>query len=557
MKDRKLKEDLQHLASLRSEVGQSDQLEELGHDFEAQEARVASAAVVCLVGPTGAGKSTLLNALAGSEIAIAGADRPTTTVPVIYAPRGADTSRFDAFPEATCHRYDTDSTLPWSGQILIDAPDVNSVRADHRELVRRLALEADVLVVVLHHQGVVEESTTSFVDLWQDRRRLAVVLNRADEMTDEVRASLLKQTSQMATERWGVNPAAIFCVSALEAQRDGGQDDGFEQFVSWLGGLLEQDTVAGIRRGNLEGTRRQLAVRASSALVASQASFDALDLALDEAFSSLGERAVGDATRRLRARRGDLELTLASEMAKRWRGPGGWLLKFGTWGPISAVGALAVRRNPLAAGALAVGGQAADRLRSSLAGYRLERGSGLAPAEAELQAWLAESFRQARVEADAISQPSTQQVLAAQAAAAEALSEGVDQVWDDVVSLDLPEFAESRWFRLSHLPLDLPLYGLGLDVGYRTVFGYLSGAWLPLDYYVNAGALAVVTAATVYLLSRWLVAGGARILERRSTAKIRAKVFANLEEVAAGAKSAVLAPRLSLQRLVSDESVRG
>lgn len=541
--------DLETLASLRAGAERAGQLSELSADLEAQASRAGRAAVVCLVGPTGAGKSTLLNALAGRPLAIPGADRPTTTVPVIYAPDGVEVPRLDGFREATRHHYQVNSQLPWSGHVLIDAPDVNSIRSDHRDLVAKLALEADVLVVVLHHQGVVEESTTSFVDQWQDRRRLAVVLNRSDEMTDSARKSLMDQTAAMAAQRWGVPADAVFCTSALRAQAGAGQDQGFDALVAWLAGLLESGIVDDLRRDNLRGTERRVASEASLVLDASGQRFDALETAMDDGFAAFSDQAVADSNRRMRARRGDLELTLAREMSKRWRGPGGWLLRFGTWGSVSAVGALAVRRNPLAAGALALGGQAADRLRSSLADYRLDHGSGLAPADSELRSWLLEAFVQARVEADAISSDLGQQVEVSQEQAAEAVCESIAQSWDDVISLDLPEFAESRALRWMRLPLDLPIYALGADVGYRTVLSYLSGSWMPLDFYVNAAALGFLTAAVTYLLTRGFVSFGARVFERRSVAKIRLAILKALELVSTSQKRLLLEPREALLRL--------
>ena len=140
--------------------------------------RVQQAAVITLVGATGAGKSTMLNALAGRPIAEEGVDRPTTRRPVIYAPRDADlrdllegVGEVDREPDGVAVvRYDAAPEGPWTAQILIDAPDLNSVAAEHRAVVTALAERSDVLLVVLHRQAVVEEASVSFIDAFARRR---------------------------------------------------------------------------------------------------------------------------------------------------------------------------------------------------------------------------------------------------------------------------------------------------------------------------------------------------------------------------------------------------
>jgi GTPase Era involved in 16S rRNA processing len=168
--------------------------------------------VITLVGATGAGKSTLLNALAGRRIAQEGVDRPTTRQPVIYAPLDADVGELtgeavrqpdgrdsEGVPDVV--RYDAASG-PWTAQVLIDAPDMNSIDEQHRAVVGALAERSDVLVIVLHHQSVLEEASVSFVDAFAGRRQLLFVLNRADELTGAARAALLAQIRQLAATRW-------------------------------------------------------------------------------------------------------------------------------------------------------------------------------------------------------------------------------------------------------------------------------------------------------------------------------------------------------------------
>ncbi len=150
--------DVEIALGLRALAPQAGVLESLVHELELQRERRRPAAVVCLVGPTGAGKSTLLNALAGREVARAGVDRPTTSIPTAYLPCDLDEEVAAGLPAADRVAYDPDTTRHWSGHVLIDAPDVNSVVEAHREAVRELVAHSDVLLVVLHHQAVVEQA---------------------------------------------------------------------------------------------------------------------------------------------------------------------------------------------------------------------------------------------------------------------------------------------------------------------------------------------------------------------------------------------------------------
>ncbi|MFT5040565.1 MAG: energy-coupling factor transporter ATP-binding protein EcfA2, partial [Hyphomicrobiaceae bacterium] len=364
--------DLESVRNLRAAKASAPLLDELANDIQALNERDLRAAVVCLVGPTGAGKSTLLNALAGVQVAQEGVDRPTTTTPVVYAPADIDELELGLQVDAKISRYQASADRPWSGHVLIDAPDVNSIRREHRDTVRALAAASDVLVVVLHHQAVVEEITTEFVDGWADRRRVAVVLNRVDQLSTDAAALLLAQVRETASERWGVDPDAVFGVSALRARENEGEDPGFRALVGWLAGLVDAGVVRGIRRTNREGTRRRLATEVGAIADATADDIGLIRSSLAEGWDTFADQANKDVARRLVVRRADVELALGAELAKRWRGPGGILLRIGMWGSVGTLGALALRRNPLAAGAFAVGGQVADKLRSSVAERRLE-----------------------------------------------------------------------------------------------------------------------------------------------------------------------------------------
>ncbi|MHC4894344.1 MAG: dynamin family protein, partial [Planctomycetota bacterium] len=205
----RLEAEVGELAVLRPMADASIELEDLIADLDRQLARATDTGILVLVGSTGAGKSTLLNALAGSPIAMSGETRPTTRTPTVYAPRDADLTNLlaglDVEPEVV--RFDPDSGRRLGDQVLVDAPDTNSVAKEHRATVRQLAERADVLVVVEHRQSVVEDSTISFLGDFAGRRELVLVLNRSDELTTDARDELSEQLRRIAVERLEMEPA--------------------------------------------------------------------------------------------------------------------------------------------------------------------------------------------------------------------------------------------------------------------------------------------------------------------------------------------------------------
>jgi energy-coupling factor transporter ATP-binding protein EcfA2 len=137
---------------------------------------------VLLLGPTGAGKSSLLNTIAGAEVSKVGVLRPTTTDAVLYASQG-DTDRIlqSGRLGAVAKERLKLAAAPASadGVAVIDAPDIDSVDRDNRELADVLVETTDLCVFVT--------TATRYADLvpWEVLRRvrerglpLVVVLNR-------------------------------------------------------------------------------------------------------------------------------------------------------------------------------------------------------------------------------------------------------------------------------------------------------------------------------------------------------------------------------------------
>jgi GTPase SAR1 family protein len=143
--------------------------------------------LVLLLGPTGAGKSSLLNTIAGAEVSQVSVLRPTTRDAVLYASE-SDSHRILASSRlaAIAKERLKLAAAPASsdGVAVIDAPDIDSVERDNRELADVMVETSDLCVFVT--------TATRYADLvpWEVLRRvrerglpLVVVLNRvpADE----------------------------------------------------------------------------------------------------------------------------------------------------------------------------------------------------------------------------------------------------------------------------------------------------------------------------------------------------------------------------------------
>ncbi|MEE2939750.1 MAG: dynamin family protein, partial [Planctomycetota bacterium] len=497
--DAGLRRDLDEVGVLRVVGSESARLDELRQDLSRQLERVQDAAVVCLVGSTGAGKSTLLNALVGREVAREGVDRPTTSAPVIYRPADADVSELvRGLPGVapTVVSYDAADAASlgafWRGQILIDAPDVNSVQTLHRELVGELARRSDVLVVTAHRQSIAELSAATFVDLFAGRRGMIFVLGRRDELTESSRVDLLDQLRVLARDRWQAGDAPVLAISARDGRADpaGG---GLVELRAALGEIISRERLGGVRRQNAVGNVARIASLAAELSERSSRDFEGFETGL----SSGAHRWVGGVVEavdeRLEVRRVDLQRMLWNDASKVWDGPGGYALRVGGLSALGlGAGAVVARRNPLLAAGIAAGSIAADRVRGAVREQRFESTSGLLPGSSEVEAIGRDAFADSRLAAEALfgdearaAMTPTTEELDGEAARA------VDEAWDRLVKVELPRVARRGVPRVLRWAIDLPVYGLAGFVLYRVVSGFARERYVGVDFIVSAAIIAL------------------------------------------------------------------
>jgi energy-coupling factor transporter ATP-binding protein EcfA2 len=564
--------DVRHaLAGLRGELGtdvervrdlapvalRGLELDELLMDLDRQLERVRAAAVITLVGATGAGKSTLLNALAGEAVAVEGEQRPTTVAPVIYRPVDADVRELLRGLPGEPPRlvdYDPGASGPWRGQILIDAPDVNSVATEHRDVVAALAARSDVLLVVAHRQSIAELASVAFVDAFAGRRGMLFVLGRADELLPGARAELLEQLESLARERWGVAEPAVVAISARRVQ-EGEEDGDWSTLTGALGELVDGGRLGRVRRLNALGTAGRLGHLFTELLDGGLgADLDGLGASLERGLEGWRARVEGELRERLELRRTDLAAMLWNESARRWEGPGGWALRVGGLSALGlGAGAALARRNPVLAAGAAVGALAVDKARGGARERGLRDTSGLLPGPSQLEdAWRAE-LGEARLtaralvgEADGLRVPDAEN-LGARAA------DATDEAWERLMVRDLPAAAEGALGWPIRMLVDGPVYALGGWLVYRAGVGFFSGLYVGVDFLLNAGLILLAWLFLARTLCRLLLARRAGALVTKVRGHATRALEGALRSAAAPALEAIEDRRSALQRLADAE----
>ncbi|WP_084964524.1 GTPase [Thermoactinospora rubra] len=146
--------------------------------------------VVALAGATGSGKSSLFNALAGEELAAVGVIRPTTAAAQAAMWDGQGSGPLlDWLGVPRRHeRSDPDFSSPdFSGLILLDLPDHDSIEVDHRLEVDRLVELVDGLVWVVDPQKYADAALHDryLRPLAAHRDVMVVALNQIDRLPDD------------------------------------------------------------------------------------------------------------------------------------------------------------------------------------------------------------------------------------------------------------------------------------------------------------------------------------------------------------------------------------
>ncbi|MDR1237776.1 MAG: ABC transporter [Propionibacteriaceae bacterium] len=179
-------------------------------------------------GSTGAGKSTLVNSLVGRVVSPSSVLRPTTRVPILVH-NPADLHWFDSdriLPGLARNRDEEDGNtlrlaaepaLP-EGLAILDAPDIDSVVTENRQLATQLLAAADLWIFLT--------TAVRYADAvpWDHLRHAAERNAMVAVVLDRVPATATREVSgylaEMLRQR-GLGSSKLFCIPETELDGDG------------------------------------------------------------------------------------------------------------------------------------------------------------------------------------------------------------------------------------------------------------------------------------------------------------------------------------------------
>lgn len=255
----------------------------------------ASAAPLLAVvgGSTGAGKSTLVNSLLGERVTVPGVLRPTTRSPVlVHHPADADwfsgdrilpsLARGGAATAASLELVASDA-VP-RGLALLDAPDVDSVVVENRELAVQLLAAADLWLFATTAARYADAVPWDLLhDAARRHTQVALILGRVDPGSEVVAVDLHRMLDQE-----GLAEAPVFVIPEQLDQSGLLPAAAVGPLARWLTHLTrDEDTRMHVIEATRDGVVDDVVARTrelAHAVDAQQVAADSLDSMVRAAF---------------------------------------------------------------------------------------------------------------------------------------------------------------------------------------------------------------------------------------------------------------------------------
>lgn len=326
-------------------------------DYLVPRLRAPEAPLLAVIGgSTGAGKSTLVNSLVGRQVSEAGVLRPTTRTPVLVChpddhhwfagmrvlpdlmrvwgdrfddgagPAGTAPGRTGRRPGGTGAtgstgatgarelRIETVGSLP-RGLALLDAPDIDSLVVENRNLAAELICAADVWVMVTTASRYADAVPWHLLRTAKEYK--ATLITVLDRVPHQVLTEVSRQYGALLT-RAGLGDVPRFTVPELPESAGGGgllPATAVAPLAAWLihhaqDPAARQQAVGRTALGVLDSLRRRMPALAA-AVAAQHAAAVRLTAAVEDAYKKEGKR--------VRSRL-DQGAVLAGDALTRWRG---------------------------------------------------------------------------------------------------------------------------------------------------------------------------------------------------------------------------------------------
>jgi Dynamin family len=273
-------------------------------------------------GSTGAGKSTLLNSLVGRQISAPGVIRPTTRAPVLVH-HSSDARWFTddrilpglarstgAVKDSRSLQLVVDDSIP-PGLALLDAPDIDSVVVENRQLAAQLLAAADLWLFVTSAARYADAVPWSFLRAAAERSAaVAVVLDR---IPPRAMTEVPPHLGQLMSER-GLGDSPLFAVPETTVDSEGLlPPSAIQPIRGWLAALAaDQASRAKVVHQTLDGAIEALAAKAPALAHSIDEQLEVIEQLRAEA-----DRSYAEAVRTVQVQTADGTL-LRGEVLARW-----------------------------------------------------------------------------------------------------------------------------------------------------------------------------------------------------------------------------------------------